>query len=512
MRFIKLIIFITAITLSMQSYAQEPDETKPDPAEGIQSPAAKVRLDLHEVIQRIVDRNLDVRRAAVDYDDAGSDLDRFQGQYDALIYGKASKSYKQLSPENPGIQREGYRYEAEGVETGIMKHFSTGTTVQASVSTTHQTITPSPLAPDTKVKGYNSALSIGLSQELLKNAFGVNERRAERSLEMLSEIKQRAARQAVANAVMDSFLAYWNIIIASENMKTAQIAYNNTRDIRNLIKRKSAFGISEKEELFDWEGRVLQFKNMLDGAQLGYTNSRLGILRALDMDNTTEIELIQDLDTAPPDLTFEIAIREAFKNRTDLANLREAIKIAETSVDIAKGKSLPSVTANAGVGYNDYDKNSLSGSFDTVNRQWVVGITVSKPIGGTTDEADIRTAKNTLTKRQIELKQLERGIRDEIQIRIAQCETTYTIYKQTLQTSEYARSYYERVYNKFSQGRYETTQLKLAFDNYIVQRNNALKSLIDYNIARLQLDIAMNTVFEKYQIDVKNVLESGMSK
>jgi outer membrane protein TolC len=329
---------------------------------------------------------------------------------------------------------------------------------------------------------------------------------------MASEIKQRAARQSVANAVLDSFTAYWNLIIASENLKTAQIAYSNTKEIRDLVKKKSAFGISEKEELFDWEGRLLQFKNMLDGAQMGYTNSRLTILRELDLDHSSEIELVQDLNTSPPDITFEVAIRDAYKNRTDLANLREAIKIAQTGIDIAKSKSLPSVTANAGIGYNDYDPNSAAGSFDTFNKQWSVGITVSKSIGGTTEEADIRASRNALMKRQIELQQLERGIHDEIEIRIAQCQTTYTIYKQSMQSSDYARSYYEKIYNKFSQGRYETTQLKLAFDNYIVQRNNALKSLVDYNVALLQLDIARNTVFEKYNIDVNNILKRENDK
>jgi outer membrane protein TolC len=506
-------VMILLVAISIPVFAQQAENNDTlKSADGTKSVPMKIKLNLHEVIQGVIDRNLDMRKAAVDYDNAGSDLAKFQGQYDTYIFGSASKSYRQMSPENPAVEKEAYRYEQYGIETGVQKHFSSGTTLQASIASKREAITPYTAMPNIKLRGYNSEVNIGLSQELLKNAFGVNERRMEESLEMGTEIKQRAARQAVADAVMNSFISYWNVIIASENLKTAQIAYNNTKDIRNLVKRKSAFGISEKEELFDWEGRVLQFKNMQDGAQLGYMNSRLAILRALDLDRNTEIELTQDLNTDPPDVTFEVAIRDAFRNRTDLANLRAALRIAENSLDIAKGKSLPSVTASAGIGYNDYDPDSLSGSFNTYNKQWKVGITVSKAIGGTSEEADMADTKNMLLKRQIELRQLESGIRDEIQLRVAQCETTYNIYKQTAQASEYSRAYYERIYNKFSQGRYETTQLKLAFDNYIMQRNNVLKSLVDYNVALLQLDIARNTVFEKYHIDVKTALEKNAGK
>jgi hypothetical protein len=37
-------------------------------------------------------------------------------------------------------------------------------------------------------------------------------------------------------------------------------------------------------------------------------------------------------------------------------------------------------------------------------------------------------------------------------------------------------------------------------------KNSALKSLVDYNVALLELDIAKNSVFEKYSIDIDKVI------
>jgi outer membrane protein TolC len=499
---LKKYIFLPALFLiALPCYAQQAA-----PADS-QKQNKKIVLDLQGIIQGVMSRNPDMQKAFIDYSGSDNDRQKFLGQYDVYAYGKAFSQYKQLAKDNPQISQQGYQVGQTGFEAGLQKNFSTGTTIQASVDTLHQEIT----TPVTGVgmitlKGYSSSVNVGLSQELLKNAFGSADRLTEKSLQKSTEIKQRAARQAVSETIMNTFVAYWDYIISNENYNTAQIAFKNTQDIRDLVRRKSQAGISEKEELFDWEGRVLQAKNGVDGADVGRVNSRLAILRALDLDRGTEIEVQQNLSTDEMKDTFESAFSEALRNRVDLKNMKAYVELSEMNISIAKGNALPSLKASAGMGYNDYSTSSRSGSFDTYNKQWNVALTMSTPLGGTYDNANIDDAKKTLSKNKILLKQLEDGIRDEIQVRITKCSAAYRIYKQTSRSSEYARAYYEQVYRRFSQGRYESTQLKLAFDNYIMLKNSALKSLVDYNVALLELDIAKNSVFEKYSVDIDKVI------
>jgi len=235
------------------------------------------------------------------------------------------------------------------------------------------------------------------------------------------------------------------------------------------------------------------------------------VLRALDLDRKSELLIEQDLLFAAPDISYDIALKEAFKNRTDLANLRAANDISELNYEIAKGNLYPSVKAIAGLGYNDYNEK-FGKSYDTFNKQWNAGVVVSSPIGNTYANAEVESAKNERAKRKIELSQLEDGIRDEIRIRLSACETSYKIYRQTTQSSEYSKGYYDQILQRFMQGRADTTMLKLAFDNYIMLRTSALKSLVDYNVAMLQFDIARNTVFEKYSINADQILEKDLKK
>jgi outer membrane protein TolC len=492
---------VMGLALWMPVYSQDVTEKKPETA--ADKSATKITLNLETVISGVVKRNLDVKKAAIDYSDAGSDLERFLGQYDTFSYAKLFNQYRQLSKEDPSVgTTQPYQTGQYGGEAGLQKSFSTGTTVQASVTSLHQDLVMTPVVPyNINIKGYSNTAGVTLSQELLKNAFGINQRRIEKSIAKGSEIKQRAARQAIADTVLVSFSAYWNCVIAEENLKTAQIAYKNTQDIRDLVKRKSAVGMSEPEEQYDWESRVLLTKNSVEGAQVEFTNARLAILRALDLDRNSDVEIVRNLNMDPPDATYEVAIKDALKKRTDLANLRQALEISEMSYASAKNSALPSIKASGGMGYSDYN-TSFSKSYDTCNKQWFAAVTISKPLEGTYDDAEIKASKNALAKRRIEVRQLENGIRDEIRVRLDQCNAAYKVYKQTTQASDNAQIYYEFILRKFTQGRYESTYLKLAFDNYILLRTNALKTLVDYNIALLQFDIAKNTVFEKYSIDV----------
>lgn len=501
------IILITILLIAVPGFAQQTA-----PADN-QKQNKKIVLDLQGIIQGVVSHNPDTQKAFIDYSGSDTDRQKFLGQYDVYAYGKAFSQYRQLSKENPAISQDGYQVGQTGIEAGLQKSFSTGTIIQAGVNTLHQEVTtPVTGAGMVTLKGYSSAVNIGLSQELLKNAFGSNDRLTEKSLQKSAEIKQRAARQAVSETIMNTFVAYWDYIIANENYNTAQTAFRNTQDIRDLVRRKSQAGISEKEELFDWEGRVLQAKNGVDGADVGRVNSRLAILRALDLDRGTEIEIRQNLSTEAMTDTFESAFADAVSKRADLKNMKAYVELSEMNLSVAKGNALPSLKASAGMGYNDYNTSSMGGSFDTYNKQWNVALTMSTPLGGTYDNATIDDAKKSLSKNKIVLKQLEDGIRDEIQVRVTKCGAAYRIYKQTTQSAEYARAYYEQVYRRFSQGRYESTQLKLAFDNYIMLKNNALKSLVDYNVSLLELDIAKNTVFEKYSIDIDKVISGYTAK
>jgi outer membrane protein TolC len=503
----KYTMILMLIAASVPGYSQEIGSKEQPKREG------KLVLDLQGIISGVLARNPDTRMAFIDYSGSDNDRKKFLGQYDVYAYGKAYSQYRQLAKDNPSISQNGYQVSQTGVEAGLQKSFLSGTTVQAGVSTLHQDITtPVTGVGMMKFKGYSSEVNVGLSQELLKNAFGSNDRLSEKSLQKSSEIKQRAAKQAVSESIMSTFVSYWNFIIANENLKTAQIAFRNTQDIRDLVRRKSSAGISEKEELFDWEGRVLQAKNGVDGAELSLLNSRLAILRALDLDRGTDLEIRQNLSTDEMKETVESAFAEAVRKRVDLQNMKACVQLSEMNLEIAKGNSLPSLKASAGMGYNDYDSESRSKSFDTYNKQWNVSVTMSKSLGGTYDEANIDDAKKNLSKSRIQLKQLEDGIRDEIQIRVGKCSAAYRIYRQTNQSAEYAKAYYDQVYRRFSQGRYESAQLKLAFDNYIMLKNSALKSLVDYNVAILELDIAKNSVFERYSIDIDGAISRYAEK
>lgn len=183
MNYYKTIGVLLMLVMICPLYSQETAVS----SEASSSPS-KIKLSLPEVVRNVVERNLEVQKASIEYNDADTDLSKFDGQYDTYIYGRAGKQYKQLSEENPSLSKNGYRTDVNNYEAGIQKRLITGTTISANVSLTDQTVTPMPGVAS--FSGYSSSVNIGLSQELLKNAFGLDERLAKKTLENVTEIKK----------------------------------------------------------------------------------------------------------------------------------------------------------------------------------------------------------------------------------------------------------------------------------------------------------------------------------
>ena len=156
-------------------------------------------------------------------------------------------------------------------------------------------------------------------------------------------------------------------------------------------------------------------------------------------------------------------------------------------------------------GNQDYDR-SASQSYDNINKEYSLGFELTYPLENRNAKVKMRNAVLDLEKMKVELKALEKSIKDEIASIVKQCEVDYKVYEQTKRSRAFAQNYYYQVYRKFKRGRYSALQLKLALDGFIQSRREELKSLIDYNIALLKRDFARNVIFENLGIDIDGIL------
>jgi len=478
----------------------------------------RLQLTIDRVVQYLLKQNLDVKKAVLDYKIANSELLRYRSRYDTDLYGKTYYSSSRKAPEDPSARFQGSETISNTYEVGASRNFSTGTRIKLAVNSLYQNVKGAEISLGSQGtinlggEGYQSEVAVSLSQELLKNPFGINDRLNEEIIGNSSEIQKRLVKHYLASLLVEALVGYWNVSVAEQSLETARIGYKSTVTIRDLVERKRYLGLSEREELLDWNSKVFQSKNNLDIAEKNLYEARLAVIRILNLKSGTDFDIGTIFQTTPPEISFEQAMKDAFAKRVDIRNQRDLLDNSKLEYRIASNSVFPSMQLNLSAGNKDYSRESYDKTFDDLNRQWSVGVEMTYPLGNTDAEVKVRDAVIKNKRNEIELKNLEHTVRDEIDMAIRNCGVYFSVYQQTKKSKNFSKKYYYQVLRRFRLGKYDSVQLKLALDSYIAMRQSELKSLVDYNVALLRRDLSRYVIFENFNIDIDTIMEREIKK
>jgi len=470
----------------------------------------KLKLTVNRVVEYLLKNNYDVQKILIDYKSSNSSLKQFQSKYDFFLFGNLGHSYTE-NPNKDGATFSGVSTTTSNYAVGLKKIFRSGTTVTASINGLYQNQPGAGIPGMTSVVmggvGYQTGISVEVAQDLLKNFFGVIDRLNEKQIKNVVFMNKQLVKMQLASLLVQAVIGYWNVAIADKMVSTNRENLQSTANIRRLIIKKLRLGLSEREDVNDWSGKYLQGKSNLQIAQKNLFDSKLAVLRTLNLDSKTVIEIGKSFVTSAPNVTLEQALKDAFLKRIDWANQKVALKNAEIDYKIAFYNQFPSLKLKLKAGTADYDKTSYWNTFNNLNEDYSVSLELSYPLGNTAGEVKIRDARLKIKKIYVETKQLEQVIRDEIISNVKQCDVNYSIYLQTKRALAFSRNYYYQVLTKFKRGRYSAVQLKMAFDSYMLAQQQELQSLVNYNTSLLKRDLSRNVIFENFNIDINGILK-----
>ncbi len=478
----------------------------------------KMKLTIPVIIDQLFKSGHGVKRVLIDYKGTDSNLMLLESKYNTYLFGTAN--YSHAESNNPSEKVfSGDRTDRMVAAVGVQKGFSTGTTLSASVTGMYQNAMGAGITTTDPTfyymfksmggKLYRTGINVELTQDLLKNAFGIQDRNLELKLKNYTGMSRTALRMKLSGVVMEAVVAYWNIAISDEVLKTTQMIVKSTGDIRNLIERKLGYGLAEREDSLDWNGKFLMSKNGEENAKKMVYDARLNLLRMINADlGPDDVEIEAQFVTTPPSVTREQAITDAFIKRADWNIQKSMLKNAELEYSMAQNDLDPTLKLKVGAGNVDYSKKSYPDTWNSLKKQFSVGLEMTYPLENTAAKIRMRDARLGLKKEKLNTEQLERQIRDELSSIVRQCEVDYTVYTQTKKSREYTQGYYNQVLAKFGQGRMSSLQLKLALDGFAQARLAELQSLITYNITLLRRDLARNVIFDNFKIDVDSMLKN----
>jgi len=287
-------------------------------------------------------------------------------------------------------------------------------------------------------------------------------------------------------------------ILGNEEMEKYQLEVLKTS--REQVKQgrvRHKVGSILESDLLLLEAQYYSDSNNVVDTRINIENNLLDLKVLLSMNPTDDLEIVSpnadsldDLGTSLP--TEEEAVRMALEYMPDLRVSDYGIRLAEKSVDLARGNYFPSVSANANAGVNvlSFDGDGNSKWYGKPSES--VGISMSIPIysrGAT--KANVKKSRIALEQAQLDYEQAELEVRQTVVQAYRDVVSAYNAYKVSqLKEEAYGKSF--NAHNvQYQYGSITTVELLQQQNNYLNALNAFVQNKYSLMMKRKVLDMYM---------------------
>ena len=250
------------------------------------------------------------------------------------------------------------------------------------------------------------------------------------------------------------------------------------------------------------EAQYYSDSNNVVDTRINIENNLLDMKVLLSMNPTDDLEIVSpdtdNLDDLKESLpTEEEAISLAMEHMPDLRMSDYDIRLAEKSVDMARGNYFPSISANAnlGMGVLSYDSEGNQRWYGTPTES--AGISMSIPIysRGQT-KANVKKSRIALEQAQLDYEQSQLEVRQTVVQAYRNVVSAFNAYKVSQVKEEaYGKSF--NAYNiQYQYGSITTVELLQQQNNYLNALNSYIQNKYSLVMKRKILDIYMGKKIE----------------
>ena len=299
--------------------------------------------------------------------------------------------------------------------------------------------------------------------------------------------------------ILQSFLT---ILGNQELLNYQQEVLNTSRAQLNQGRVRHQLGAILESDLLLLEAQYYSDSNNVVDTHINIDNNLLDLKVLLSMEPTDNLEIISpntdDLDGLLESLpTEEEAVNLAMEYMPDLRMGDYDIRLAEKSVDMARGNYFPSISANANVGMGvlSYDSEGNQRWYGTPTES--LGVSMSVPIysRGQT-KANVKKSRIALEQAQLDYEQSQLSVRQTVVQAYRNVVSAFNAYKVSqVKENAYGKSF--NAYNiQYQYGTITTVELLQQQNNYLNALNSYIQNKYSLVMQRKILDIYMGKKIE----------------
>lgn len=458
----------------------------------------KIRLDPTKVEDMVLERSFGVKQFEMTREAAAQSIPEAKGTlFDTYLTGSASYNLNKEKQLNPIF---GNRTDTVTWNLGLSKELSpTGTTLGLSLNNEWTKTTGSivvggqPLIPG--FGRYEPVLGISLSQPLMQNAFGMNDRGQVQEARHGYASADHEIRYEVDKVIYKALTDYWMLYFTRHQMKALKRAIGFAQEFLNATLEERKLGIAEETDVLNARANLLTVKTEYDAYR--------EIERTAEEDLRTDLELEpgQELvlsDKLPPKIRIrggiEDMIAEAMTRRGDYLATIEELRRQRVRLKMARNKRWPQLDLVSTLDLNEISRSYASalGGMDSPNVS--VGLMLSVPLENRAARAGARRAEADKARALYALKDLENKIANQITHLAQAVGDRLTIVETARKALSLNLEKQKLELAKFKQGRSSTDLVKRFQDDTIRSQRGLFEAWLVYQQTLLDLKLAQGAM------------------
>jgi tetratricopeptide (TPR) repeat protein len=470
-----------------------------------------MKITLSQAIEWAVKQNYDA--LAVSYEVAMLDTqyNQFMKKFATQLAIEGGGAYVRNVPSQRTFAGDNItQAKVQGV---LAKNFLSGTTVAGGLSYEYDDINrkggltsalfSSSLGP---ANPHKPSIFISVQQELLKNAFGINDRRIREIIKNESKKQKDKIVFLLSLIIVQVIGEYWQTVMGKVSLENADLQVKETKKVRDITARNAGYGLADDYTLNMYNSMLAGAEAKMAMARKNYREALRSFLTTINVDENTDVTGTAIFSNKYPAINVEEALKTAYDKRADYQNALKDLENAKSGLKIASNNALPSLVVEVN-GKLATENKSFGGALNPdlrgVKYPAIEGkLKMSYPLGDNDLYIQERNARFRIKQAELQLNKYKRTVKDDIMNSADNIESSYRLYQKAMEARKQSELFYQGMLRDLRLGRLSSAIAKNGLDALVQTREAELQALVGYNISLLQFDVARNILFEKYNIDV----------
>lgn len=369
---------------------------------------------------------------------------------------------------------------------------------------------------------FSSSLAFNGTQPLMRG-FKIDATRAALRTSRISQENDEIALQATTvNTAANTRNAYWDLVFAIQAVEAAQNSLDISAKLVQDNQARVEIGTLAPIDIKSAEAEQASRRLTLVQAQAAVRTSELALKRLIvsgtdDPLWTSSINPVDRPAATPEPINVEAAVARALKERTDLQQSLNNLRISDINLQNQVDQTKPqlNLTLNYGLSglggpftptVRDLDGNIItqpqvqSGYLDAIRNilgldapQFTVGFSFAYPLGRSAQEATVARSRLALDQTQANLKALQLQIATDVANAALTVQSSLESVQASATARELARERLNAMQSKFEVGMSTNYEVVQAQRDFLDAQNNELRALLNYRKALVNFETVQTT-------------------